>query len=263
MWQPPETQYHATRTYNVKTTEWDNKNEKQILFNFLSCEIHRIGLNARALTSEILSHTTPSGYIVNGFLELLKLLLSWPCAIGKDSLSNVNIMARGLNLIFAQLLSLNSIHPSFRLRATFILFFSVPLPLSSPFFTLSALYYPRDLCVCVHSISVVHRIFVRIFCFSFSFFVCFIFHFIPFFSVYLFNTDSNAGQREDKTCGDINRKTKSRWYRNKGSEKGKWKPKEKTQKILCSKTIPKRKQTPVNTRSSLHFYMAYTWSDFF
>lgn len=48
------------------------------------------------------------------------------------------------------------------------------------------------------------------------------FHLIPFFpSIYLFITDSNARQREDKTCGDTNGETKSRRYRNKGSEKGK------------------------------------------
>lgn len=47
------------------------------------------------------------------------------------------------------------------------------------------------------------------------------FHLIPLFSVYLFITDSNARQREDKAWSDTNRETKSRWYRNKGSEKGK------------------------------------------
>lgn len=55
-------------------------------------------------------------------------------------------------------------------------------------------------------------------------FVCsfVLFHLIPFFlSIYLFITDSNARQREDKTCGDTNGETKSRRYRNKGSEKGK------------------------------------------
>lgn len=49
------TEQEWKRAYNVKTTKWDNKNEKQILFNFLSCEIHR--RLQRTLRSKIRSHT--------------------------------------------------------------------------------------------------------------------------------------------------------------------------------------------------------------
>lgn len=98
-----------------------------------------------------------------------------------------------------------SSHSSFSLRANLVFSLS----------TLSFAQLPtKPLCVCIlfplFIVFWLEQIFVRFAILFFSF-VCFIFHyFIPFFSVYLFITDSNAGQREDKTCGDINRETKSR-----------------------------------------------------
>lgn len=65
-------------------------------------------------------------------------------------------------------------------------------------------------------------VFFSFFLFTLLFIHSFCFHLISFFffCIYLFITDSNARQREDKTCGDPNGKTKSRRYRNQGSEKG-------------------------------------------
>lgn len=128
-----------------------------------------------------------------------------------------------------------------------LLFVYVPLPFCSLCLFPSILYLVRPLLPTKPMCVSVWILFPFKFLFHVSFFVCFIFHFIPFFSVYLFNTDSNAGQREDKTCGDINRKTKSRWYRNKGSEKGKWKPKK-------NKFCVEKKNTSKNTFIAAFLY---------
>lgn len=163
----------------------------------------------------------------------------WPCAIGMDSLSNVNIIA------------LNALQPHFCPK-THSLYFSIyHLMPFLPFFraifirslALSLSLCPiclnpptRNLCVCI-----LFPFFIEFslkFCSFFSSFFLFYFSFYSIFFVYLFITDSNAGQREDKTCGDINRETKSRWYRNKGSKKGKWKQKKqkKTENINYIRT---------------------------
>lgn len=78
------------------------------------------------------------------------------------------------------------------------------------------------------------------------------FHFFLSLFIYLFITDSNARQREDKTCGDTNGKTKSGRYRNKGSKKGK-----------CTYKSEQRQHNNIHVASNQTNNTIHIWQVFF